>query len=149
MHPRQLSISHKLVLLFPVVRIPVATSPHIPTHKVRRAAPVTRAPVLERRARPVTRLDLVAEADVLLVPLALLVDEGLLAVAAVPEGLVGRDLTDVEPGVGTQGGGVEDDVDFFEGAVAGFGEEEVDYWDGCEVAREMRVSIVRIWCETW
>jgi len=77
---------------------------------------------------------------VLLVPLALLVDEGLLAVAAVPERLVGRDLADIEPGVGTEGGGVEYNVDFFQGAVAGFGEEEVDYWDGCEVAKRWSAS---------
>lgn len=66
-------------------------------------------------------------------PLGVLVVEGLVACAAVPEGFIGGDLTDVEPGVRGEGGGVEDDVDFFEAAVAGFGVEEVNDGEGDEV----------------
>lgn len=71
-------------------------------------------------------------------PSTLLIVEGLLAVFAVPEGLVGGDFADVEPRIGRQGGGVEDDVDFFQRAVAGFGVEEVNDGDGCEIAGTKR-----------
>ena len=77
-------------------------------------------------ARSITVFELIREAHMALMPLALLVVEGLLAVFAVPKWFVGRNLADVEPGVGAEGGGVEDDVDFFEGAIAGFWVEEVD-----------------------
>ena len=78
-------------------------------------------------------LDLVAEPYVALVPFALLVVERLFAILAVPEGFVGGDLAHREPGLGSEGCGVEDDVDFFERAVAGFGVEEVDDGEGGEV----------------
>lgn len=72
-------------------------------------------------------------------PVALFVDEGVFfsfgfAPFAVPEGFVGGDFDHVEPGFGLGAGVVEDYVDFFEGAEAGFGVEEVDCWDDYEVA---------------
>jgi len=85
-------------------------------------------------AATIAVLDFVRESNVALMPLGVLVNERFFAVAAVPERLVGGDFADVEPGVGAEGGGVEDDVDFFEAAVAGFGVEEVDDGKGGEVA---------------
>lgn len=95
-------------------------------HKIHRTRFIPLTTPVQRTTIPLGIFHLVAEAHVSRMPLAVLVDERLLAVFAVPEGLVGRDLADVEPGVRAQGGGVEDDVDFFQRAVAGFGVEEVD-----------------------
>ena len=78
-------------------------------------------------------LDLVAEAYVALVPFALLVVEGLFAILAVPERFVCGDLTYREPGLRPKRRGVEYDVDFLEGTVAGFRVEEVDDRKGGEV----------------
>ena len=107
--------------------------PDIRTADLRRAAAV--AAVVQCVAPALVIFDLVGEAHVSLVPLRVLVVEGLLAVPPVPERFVGGDFAHVEPGVRALGGGVEDDVDFFQAAVAGFRVQEVDDGEGGEVAR--------------